>query len=86
MGFIHCSFATQVETVANLFYRDRDDVLLLTIDPEQLTSPLRVEAVVGTGQEFPHIYGPLPAGAVTRVSPVPVRSDGHLDFGDLLVP
>jgi uncharacterized protein (DUF952 family) len=60
-GFIHCSFADQVEDTASRYYAGRDDVVLLTIDPDQLEA----EVVVEGG--FPHIYGPLPHHAVISV-------------------
>lgn len=83
-GFVHCSFAEQVQATADRFYRGRDDVVLLRIDPDRLDVTVRVEAVPGSGQAFPHVYGPLPVGAVVAVDPVPVGADGRLDVGGLL--
>ena len=71
-GFIHCSFAAQVQATADRYYRGRADVVLLTIDPSRLQVEVRVE------NQFPHIYGPLPVDAVTRVDAVPVDLDGRL--------
>lgn len=67
VGFIHCSFANQVDATRARFYADREDVLLLHIDPSRLTDEVRVEDLHGTGEAFPHLYGPLPLEAVTRV-------------------
>lgn len=78
-GFIHCSFAEQVQLIADLVYRGRDDVVLLEIDPDRVSAEIRVEQVGGAPQAFPHIYGPLPADAVTRVRALECRSDGALD-------
>ena len=77
-GFIHCSFADQVQRVADIAYRQRSDVVLLEIDPRLLASPLRVEALDGT-EAFPHIYGPLNRDAVVRESQIALRPDGRLD-------
>jgi glutathione S-transferase len=77
-GFIHCSFGNQVSMIANLFYRGRDDVRLLVIDPARVESPIRVEPV-SDDQSFPHLYGPLPVAAVVGAIPVPLEADGRLD-------
>ena len=69
-GFIHCSFRGQVQQTADLIYRGRTDVLLLTIDPARVAAPIRVENLEGGDEHFPHIYGPLPRDAVVAVTPL----------------
>lgn len=67
-GFIHCSDPQQWPVVRDAFYGDvPTDLVLLEIDPELLDAPLVRE--VGnplTGEEFPHLYGPLNVSAVVR--------------------
>jgi uncharacterized protein (DUF952 family) len=75
-GFIHCSYAHQVERVANAFYAGADDLVLLCIREGALAAPLRVEPVPDSDQRFPHIYGPLNLGAVSAVVPLPKANDG----------
>jgi uncharacterized protein (DUF952 family) len=75
-GFIHCSFAEQLAWVANRFYADAEDLLLLHIDTERLTSPLR-EELCDTGEIFPHIYGPLNRDAVVKVDTPARGADGR---------
>jgi hemoglobin len=70
-GFIHCSFADQVQAIADLVYRGRSDVVLLEIDPSRLTAEVRVENLQGGTERFPHIYGPLPLQAVVQVIDAP---------------
>jgi glutathione S-transferase len=66
VGFIHCSTRDQVESTANRFYADVDQLVLLTIDPAKVGSPIRYEPpTVDSTELFPHIYGPLPIAAVT---------------------
>lgn len=68
VGYIHCSFQHQVETVANHLYGDWDeDLLLLQADPEDIASEIRVENLDGGTERFPHIYGQLPTTAVKAV-------------------
>jgi glutathione S-transferase len=74
VGFIHASGAHQVEATFRRFYADAEAVLLLTLDPGRLDAPLRWEAAPDNPELFPHIYGPLPVGAVRlaeRFGPVP---------------
>ena len=71
-GFIHCSYDHQVQTIADLVYRDRRDVVLLDIDERLVPAEIRDE------DEFPHIYGALPVDAVVHVRPLSVEEDGRL--------
>lgn len=64
-GFIHCSTRAQVEATANAFYGDVEQLVVLTIDPLTVPSPIRFEAPAPDSPDlFPHIYGPLPIAAV----------------------
>jgi glutathione S-transferase len=69
-GFIHCSFADQVDATGNRFYADVDDAVVLRVDPGRLTSRVEVEDLAGTGERFPHVYGPIPVIAVVDVQPL----------------
>ncbi|QWZ08948.1 DUF952 domain-containing protein [Nocardioides panacis] len=66
-GFVHCSEAHQVEGVHALWFSDLDDVLLLEIDTDLLTSPWRSEQLAGADQAYPHVYGPVDLAAVVDV-------------------
>lgn len=69
-GFIHCSTAEQVEDVLHRWFSDVDDLVLLVIDTEALSSLWRMEQLDGADQPFPHIYGPLNVDAVVDVRPI----------------
>jgi uncharacterized protein (DUF952 family) len=66
VGFIHASFEYQVPALRS-FYEDVDEQLVvLVIDTERLDAPVVVEDG-GAGEDFPHIYGPLPVSAVVEI-------------------
>ncbi len=79
VGFIHLSTPDQVHLPANRLYAGRTDLVLLHIDSERLTAPMRWEPGVPTdpaSMVFPHLYGPLPVAAVTSVTPYLPEADG----------
>jgi 2-haloacid dehalogenase len=67
-GFVHCSFAEQVEPTRAAHYADlgRDDLVLLELDPDRTGLPVVTEDL-GAGQEFPHLFAPLPVEEVVAV-------------------
>lgn len=81
-GFIHCSTAKQLLGVANTQYSGRHDLVLLTIDPDQLSAPLVYEDCYETGQRFPHVYGTIDADAVLSVEPFRPSPDGTFVWSD----
>lgn len=69
-GFVHCSTEEQLPVVARERFRDHNRLVLLTIDPERLDDETLVfEDVYDSGEEFPHVYGPLPTSAVVTTGP-----------------
>lgn len=65
VGYMHASTWAQIEATANRFYDDVEQLVLLTIDPGRVTSPVVFEPPApGVDELFPHIYGPLPVAAV----------------------
>ena len=83
-GFIHCSTEDQVLYVANAFYRGRNDLLLLNINPALLTPDLKWEPPAGKpapgisdSDQFPHIFGPINLSAVTAVLEFMPGTDGE---------
>lgn len=75
-GFIHAGRREQVLGVAEAIYADAGPLLLLTIDPDRLSSPVRDDEVA-PGIAFPHIYGPIELEAVVAVAPLERGTDGN---------
>ena len=62
-GFIHCSFAHQLEHVIKRYYSGAESIVVLEIETERLMS--RVVNEPSTGNEiYPHIYGPINRDAI----------------------
>jgi len=69
-GFIHCSELSQVEDIKSRFYAGVQDIVLLTIDTEKLTSQLIFEWSPSVQNTFPHVYGPINVDAVVDLTTV----------------
>jgi uncharacterized protein (DUF952 family) len=80
-GFIHASTAPQVAPVANAFYQDvTDHLLVLFIDTDKVQPEIRYEQVPGSADPFPHIYGPLNTDAVIQAVPLERDVSGIFTF------
>ena len=79
VGFIHGSFADQVEEVAGFVFAGSDEELvLLNLDMDKLASngiEVRVEEA-RNGKSYPHIYGALPCDLVDGVSSAHMNIQG----------
>jgi uncharacterized protein (DUF952 family) len=79
-GFIHCSTADQVHLPANALAAGRTDLVLLEVEPAQITAEIRWEPAVPADPEstrFPHVYGPIPTRAVVAVHEFKPGPDGR---------
>src|SRR4051794_24420525 len=75
-GFIHCSFAEQLDQVIERYYSGTDSIVVLEIETERLMS--RVVSEPSTNREiYPHIYGPINRQAIQRVTERRVSTDQH---------
>ncbi|WP_442754423.1 DUF952 domain-containing protein [Methylocystis sp. JAN1] len=82
-GYIHFSAADQVEETAARHFAGMTDLLLVFVDANKLGDALKWEISRG-GALFPHLYAPLPIGAVTHVAPLPLGAEGRHDFSGRL--
>jgi uncharacterized protein (DUF952 family) len=77
VGFIHASSADQLAGVAELFYRDDpESLVVLEIDDGALGDAVRWEDG-GSGELFPHIYRALHPADVTANVPAKFDESGH---------
>ena len=66
-GFIHCSFADQLDAVITRYYGGEKSVVVLEIESDRLMSRMIKEP--STNREiYPHIYGPINRDAIVRVT------------------
>jgi uncharacterized protein (DUF952 family) len=72
VGFIHASTFEQLAPTAARFYSDVDDELVVLVVPLDALAtagvPVRFEDG-GNGEDYPHLYGPLPCALVEEVRP-----------------
>ncbi len=78
-GFIHCSTSAQVVKVANNFFKNKTDLLLLFIDSDKVKSEIRYDAVT-ENETFPHIYGALNNDAVFKVIEFEAAENGLFEL------
>ena len=64
-GFIHCSYPSQLEKVADANYPGRKDLLLLCIESNRVRADTREESA--GDESYPHVFGPLNLDSVTKV-------------------
>lgn len=81
-GFIHFSTASQVPGTARKFFSGQAGLLLVEVDGDALGDALRWEPS-RNDELFPHLYGALDLGAVTRVLSMQIRPDGSHDIPEL---
>ena len=65
-GFIHCSERAQVLRTAQKYYAGRSALVLLEIDDDVIAASIRREDLTGRGENFPHVYSPIPLKAIVR--------------------
>lgn len=96
-GFIHCSMREQVEGVANSFFKGRNDLVLLYINPDRLQAVLRYEPPAHPSVPaedaplrremtalFPHLYGALNLDAVVMFRFLMPEPDGRFELSAFL--
>ena len=79
-GFIHLSAGPQVAGTLDRHFSGQSGLVLVAVDLSLLDpAVVRWEPSRG-GQLFPHLYAPLPIGAVVATAPVARTADGGVDL------
>jgi uncharacterized protein (DUF952 family) len=78
-GFIHFSTAAQLVETAAKHFSGQHDLVLVRVDAAKLGADLKWETSRG-GALFPHLYGDLGLDAVMTAQPLPLGSDGCINF------
>ncbi len=76
-GYIHLSTAAQLTATVDKHYAGATDLHVAEVDLAALGDAIRWEQARG-GQDFPHIYGPLPLSAVVAYSPLERDEHGQV--------
>ena len=74
-GYIHLSCGSQLAETLDKHFSGVEGLVLAAVDLLRLGDTVRWEPSRG-GQLFPHIYGPLPIGAVMSVAALERTADG----------
>ncbi len=63
-GFIHCSFAGQLDAVIQRYYAGCEKIVVLEIESDLLMSRMIKEPSTNS-EIYPHIYGPINRDSIT---------------------
>jgi uncharacterized protein (DUF952 family) len=74
-GYIHLSCGSQVAATLDRHFSGVDGLVLAAVDLSVLGDTVHWELARG-GLLFPHIYGPMPVGAVVAVTTLERTPDG----------
>ena len=76
-GFVHLSTAAQLDETVARHFAGHDDLHLAAVDLAVLGDAVKWERSRGDDL-FPHIYAPLPLGAVIAYGPLQRGDDGKI--------
>lgn len=78
-GFIHCSEKSQLLESAQLHFEGEDELVVLFLVEKRLKGILKREPS-RNGELFPHIYGPIPVGAIETTKNLVRNKEGVFEF------
>ncbi|MBA6265066.1 DUF952 domain-containing protein [Colwellia sp. Bg11-12] len=77
-GFIHATPKSQLNRLANKYYKDKVQPLILIVDKKLIVPEVKWESA--TGGLYPHIYGPLNMNAVTAIEEISLNEEGKFQL------
>jgi len=81
-GFIHFSGHDTAQKTAALYFKDQSDLMLLTVEADDLGEALKWEASRG-GALFPHLFRDLSVNEVVAEQALDLDADGVPILGEL---
>ena len=82
-GFLHFSTGPQLAETLRLYYAGRDDLLLVAVDEAALGAALKWERSPSRGEDFPHLFAPLPRSAVRWTKLLARDAQGNFIIPDM---
>lgn len=82
-GYIHCSFEDQILKVAETFYKEQKNLLILCINEKKIDCEVKIEDLFNLNEKYPHVYGSLPIRSIEKVVELNIDSDGNFIKPDL---
>ncbi len=76
-GYIHMSTSRQLTETVDKHFVGQDNLHVAAVDLEAMGSAVKWEKSRG-GQQFPHLYAPLPLSAVIAYGPLKRDEDGSV--------
>jgi uncharacterized protein (DUF952 family) len=77
-GFLHFSTAAQLPQTLRLYYAGQYDLMLVAVSAGALGDALKWEHSASRGEDFPHLYGPLPCDAIQWARPLATDANRNL--------
>ncbi|WP_083690213.1 DUF952 domain-containing protein [Colwellia sp. UCD-KL20] len=74
-GFIHASPKNQLTRIANKYYKETINPLILVVDKSKITAEVKWEPA--TGGLYPHIYGVLNTEAIIEAKTIALNKSGE---------
>jgi uncharacterized protein (DUF952 family) len=76
-GFLHFSTYTQLPETLRRHYAGQSDLMLVAVEAGTLGDALKWEYAPKRGEDFPHLYAPLPKSAAKWTASIKQAENGE---------